>query len=1058
MSERFLPVLLFAWTAFAAAASPRTQQSLDGLWLFQTNGAAVSDWKSVHVPSDFQSHEGEAFHGVGWYRKTVSNLHVPAGHRLLLEFQATATEAEVWWNGQRLGSHLGGWTPFRFDVTGFARAAVSASHEIRVRLDEKVGHNTQGFLPVIQPHFGGVWQSVRLLTVPETFVDDLALMAIGNPKTGRLELQIPLRGSMSNPISRVTVRYRVLKQRHWAEMRVPEGTSSMRRDGSVLLVEIPVSQPRLWSPATPYLYEVEIELPAASETVGGDCVRTRAAFRSIETAGDGLRLNGQPLSVRGVLNWGYYPPHLAPLVDEPAFRRDLEFARSRGFNLMKFCLWVPPKRFLELADELGVLAWMEYPTWHPQLTPQHLPNLQREFDEFFRYDRNHPSIILRSLTCETGPSADLRVIQALYDGAHRMIPGALIEDDSSWIAWNRVTDFYDDHPYGNNHPWAGVLADLREFARTNRLGLKPLVLGEAMAADTWVPRKPLLKFAREPRPYWFPGPFDEQEKWRERMRAIAGDAGLAELEGDSLHYAMLMRKFQAEIFRREIPSGGYVMSVLRDFATASMGLLDYRGQPKWSPRDWAWQRDTICLLKTANDRRSFCAGETLDADILVSHFRSKPLPEGRLEVQMANPGRPRASLFRREIGGINCEAGSITNASRIAWQVPMMEAPERLVVTARLKAGRQTYENEWPIWVVPRADEPSVLIHSSVAPEISRELFPAAKPLSQSATGLTVVASHFDDELIRVLENGGRVLMLPDGKRGSFPLSAHWFLRGAPYVADHPVTRIVPRDLLVELQHFDLASDVVPQIHYLENIDPVLLLWDTHDLRTVRTHGLIFETRVGRGRLLVSALNHRGERNAAGRWLLGVLLHHLVNGPAPRHGITDSEWSRLKEKLHEEKIRLAERSWSFRPDPNNDGLKLGWHLPDFKADAAWTNLNATTSWESQGFPELDGWAWYRIAVEVPKLWQGRSVFLSFEGVDDAYEIYVNGKLAGGGGDIQTRQTAFDEKKSHDITALVRPGATCVIAVRVYDWFGAGGIFRPVTLGTARLRAEGEMIR
>ena len=84
---------------------------------------------------------------------------------------------------------------------------------------------------------------------------------------------------------------------------------------------------------------------------------------------------------------------------------------------MKFCLWIPPRRFLELADEMGMLVWLEYPTWHPQLDKEHLPDLQQEFGEFFQYDRVHPSAMLRSLTCETGPSADIQVIQSLYDRA-----------------------------------------------------------------------------------------------------------------------------------------------------------------------------------------------------------------------------------------------------------------------------------------------------------------------------------------------------------------------------------------------------------------------------------------------------------------------------------------------------------------------------------------------------------------------------------------------------------------------------------------------------------------
>ncbi len=73
-----------------------------------------------------------------------------------------------------------------------------------------------------------------------------------------------------------------------------------------------------------------------------------------------------------------------------------------------------------------------------------------------------------------GHSAELDVVRQIYDKAHKMIPGALVEDDSSWISWQRVHDFYDDHPYGNNHKWQSVLAGLDDFIRQR--DPKPLVL------------------------------------------------------------------------------------------------------------------------------------------------------------------------------------------------------------------------------------------------------------------------------------------------------------------------------------------------------------------------------------------------------------------------------------------------------------------------------------------------------------------------------------------------------------------------------------------------------
>ncbi len=621
----------------SSPAASRQEISLNGSWQFQRNGAAPESWKEVAVPSSFESHEGIEFNGVGWYRKTIPPFALAKGQRVLLHFEAAATEATVWWNGHRLGSHLGAWTPFRFDVTDLVRAAApNRPHELRVRLDEKVGHNTQGFLPIIAPHFGGLWQGVQLVLVPDTYVDDLRLQAYGDWANKRLKLALALAGNTSVEIRELRVRYRLRGQADYQELTAP--LQRDQDDAHLLRAEIPVRDPQRWSPANPLLYELQLALPGTN----GDAVSTRAAFRTIDVQGDQFRLNGNALGIRGVLNWGYSPPLTAPNPGEETWRQELEFARSYGFNLMKFCLWIPPQRYLELADELGVLTWMEYPTWHPQLTEKFRGPLQREFQEFFYYDRNHPSVILRSLTCETGPGAELPVIQRLYDLAHAMIPGAVVEDDSSWIGWNRVNDFYDDHPYGNNHTWVPTLHRLNDYVRSH--GVKPLVLGEAIAADTWVDRAPLLQRLGDDRPFWAPGPLDEQARWLERMRSVTGPEGLDRLGPDSLRYALLMRKYQIETYRREVPHGGYVVSVIRDIPNASMGLIDYNDQPKWPATDWSWQRETICLLKTPNDCRSFLGGGRLQAELWLSHFGNDDLRDAELTVELVESEHTDKSL------------------------------------------------------------------------------------------------------------------------------------------------------------------------------------------------------------------------------------------------------------------------------------------------------------------------------------------------------------------------------------------------------------------------------
>jgi hypothetical protein len=310
-------------------------------------------------------------------------------------------------------------------------------------------------------------------------------------------------------------------------------------------------------------------------------------------------------------------------------------------------------------------------------------------------------------------------------------------------------------------------------------------------------------------------------------------------------------------------------------------------------------------------------------------------------------------------------------------------------------------------------------------------------------------AKKLDLELLDFLEKGGKVLLNPDGTSGSFPLQSHWFLRGGPFVnSHHPLFKSDPKlhEALVDQQHFFFSSDVIPDINYLEEIDPILMLWDNHDLKEVKTHGLLFETRVGKGRLMVSAIT-----------LMAWQIEQLLNGPPPRNALKPETIARMRAKLNEKRLDLVAKSWQFMPDGKEEGLKLGWHQPDFD-DKAWKPIKIGKHWEAQGYPDLDGWAWYRLKVDIPKDWapphpqplspegRGETLYLNSEGVDDAYEIYFNGTKIGAGGDIPNKKTAFEERKAHAIPAsLLKPGESNLIAIRVYDWYGAGGIHRPMTL-------------
>lgn len=265
-------------------------------------------------------------------------------------------------------------------------------------------------------------------------------------------------------------------------------------------------------------------------------IRPPAAQRSA-TRGTQLLVDGQPIRVRGILHWGYYPELGHPWPDAATMRREIARFRELGFNLIKFCLWVPPPRYLELCDELDMLVWQEYPVWAAPLAD---PAIIPEYEAFFAQDGPHPCVILRTLTCENDHVAP-ELGRELVELAHRRIPGCLVLDNSGWLCNERHGDFHDEHPYLHNAQW-------KYFGRRMQGKLtKPLLLGETIVVDA----------ADEP----------------------------------DLSVALAVRRFQIELLARDLPDVGYVLNTARDIEGVPLGIFGIHGEAKYRAEQWTWHRD-----------------------------------------------------------------------------------------------------------------------------------------------------------------------------------------------------------------------------------------------------------------------------------------------------------------------------------------------------------------------------------------------------------------------------------------------------------------------------------
>jgi len=255
------------------------------------------------------------------------------------------------------------------------------------------------------------------------------------------------------------------------------------------------------------------------------------------TRGTQLLVDDEPFRVRGILHWGYYPELKQPWPSREQIREEIGYVRSLGFNLIKFCLWIPPPWYYEICDETGMLCWQEYPVWDMPLDD---PAIKSEYAEFFRNDGCYPCVILRTLTCEND-RVDPAVGKTLVDLCHEMIPGSLVLENSSWLCKNGVGDFHDEHPYLHNAQW-------KYYGRRMRPRLtKPLLLGETMVADS-LPD----------------GPHDT---------------------------SLAVWRYQIETLERDLPDAGYVMNSIRDLQSTPMGLYTFLGRKKYRPEQWAWHGD-----------------------------------------------------------------------------------------------------------------------------------------------------------------------------------------------------------------------------------------------------------------------------------------------------------------------------------------------------------------------------------------------------------------------------------------------------------------------------------
>ncbi len=337
-----------------------------------------------------------------WYAR---NFQVPAnwkGRKILLHFGAVDWKTEVWINDIKIGSHIGGYTPFSFDITPYLNKTGQQKLTVKVWDPTDRGPQARG-KQVSNPHaiwytpVTGIWQTVWLEPVSTSFIT--TLQTVPDIDKNRLAVKAFVEESKLGDIIEVKVYNK-------------KDVVAQARANYMYEVEVYLNNPQLWSPENPFLYDLDIALIREGKTI--DKIKSYAAMRKISTQRDGngivrLQLNNKDYFHFGPLDQGWWPDGLYTAPSDEALRFDIQKTKDLGYNMIRKHVKVEPARWYTHCDQIGILVWQDMPNgdrgphWQNreyfsgmefQRSPESESVYRKEWKDIVDFLYSYPSIVV----------------------------------------------------------------------------------------------------------------------------------------------------------------------------------------------------------------------------------------------------------------------------------------------------------------------------------------------------------------------------------------------------------------------------------------------------------------------------------------------------------------------------------------------------------------------------------------------------------------------------------------------------------------------------------------
>jgi beta-galactosidase len=424
------------WKLWAqdAASAPRVRENFNQGWLFRRQaqgGGALgsfdrnpvlgsviepkfraamqagyddSGWDSIFLPHTWNAFDGSDdqpgyFRGIGWYRKHFTLSEDRKGKRIFLQFEGANQVAEIWLNGERVGTHKGGYTGFEFDITAQARFGKD-ENVLVVKVDNVYNQNISPTVKTDVTFYGGIYRDVWLLVTDPVYCSSLYWRT---PQVSDRSADIDVYAVITNASAQaanLNVLFEVLDPAGSLVAKANAAAAAGAGAASGACHQtLHVNNPRLWHPDTPHLYRIRASVFDGDRLVDVQEIPCGLRWFRFDT-NEGFFLNGKRLQLQGT-TWHQSYPGMGNALPNSRHFADMKLIRDMGCNFFRTSHYPHDPAVMEACDQLGLLVLEElFIGEEVETNAEYVAIQSKEAEEMIFRDRNYPSVIMWGISGE----------------------------------------------------------------------------------------------------------------------------------------------------------------------------------------------------------------------------------------------------------------------------------------------------------------------------------------------------------------------------------------------------------------------------------------------------------------------------------------------------------------------------------------------------------------------------------------------------------------------------------------------------------------------------------